>query len=97
MQNLLGARWPSGQRWQMPRRAGQPDDQRRLSVAPAADGFEQRNAVVVPVVRRQQVGGDHAGSLQNLVGVAVIDFQDRGTALRLHTHTLEAAIPAGVA
>ena len=41
------------------------------SVAPAADGFEQRNAVVVLVVRRQQVGGDQAGGLQNLVGVAV--------------------------
>ena len=61
--------------------AGQFDEDGGLPVASAADGFEQRNTVVVFVVRGQQVGRNQVGGLQNLPGVAVVDFQDGGAAL----------------
>ena len=71
---------------------GQAKDQRRLALASAADGLKQRNAVVVFVVRSEQVGRHQAGGLQYLFGVAVVDLQDGGAALRLHAHTLEAEL-----
>lgn len=61
---------------------GQADDDGRLAVAPAADGFDQRDAlatlVVLAVVRRQQVGRDGVGGLQDLSGVAVPAFKPLG-------------------
>jgi len=51
--------------------AGQPDDQRWLAIAAAADGVQQRDAVVVGVIGRQQVGGDQAGGLEDLARARV--------------------------
>ena len=45
--------------------------------------------VIVFVIGRQQVRCNQAGGLQNLFGVAVVDFQDRRAALRLHANALE--------
>ena len=55
---------------------GQFDDDGGLALAPAAHGFEQGDAVVVFVVRGQQVCGDQAGGVQYLPRVAVVDLQD---------------------
>ena len=76
---------------------GQAHHHRRRAFAPIADGPDQRNAVIVLVLGRQQVGRDQVGGLQNLLGVAVVDLQDGGAPLRLHPHALEAELLGALA
>lgn len=73
---------------------GQLDDDGGLPLAPAAHGFEQGDAVVIHLVRRQQVRRNEAGGVQYLAGVAVVDLQDGGAALCLNAHALEAELLA---